>query len=93
MAGGADTDSRPLSTGEYFVTMLVLGLPVVGFVLLLVWAFGGGNVNRRNLCRAVLIFTVIAVGLWLVSFFTSLALLDWIPGLRTTLESILSMKS
>jgi uncharacterized membrane protein YqjE len=82
-------DTRPLSTGEYFLTMLLLGLPLVGFILMLVWAFGGGNVNRRNLCRAVLIFTVIVIGLWLLSFFTGLALFSHFPELESTIEHMI----
>jgi len=47
---------KPLSTGEWFVTLLVLGIPVIGLIMHFVWAFGGGgNLGRRNFCRAVLL--------------------------------------
>lgn len=51
---------KPLSTGEWFVTLLVLALPVIGLVMHFVWAFGGGtNIGRRNLCRAVLLWIAV----------------------------------
>jgi len=87
--GTAGVDTRPLSTSEYFVTMLVLGLPVIGFVLMLVWSFGGGNLNRRNMCRAVLIFAVISVGVFLLSMFSGMAVFSSFPGLRSTVEGLL----
>ncbi len=90
-ASGSASDDRPLSTGEFFVTMLLLGLPFVGFILLLVWSFAGGNANRRNMCRAVLIFTVICIVLGAVSFFTSASLLGSIPGLRESVEKAMGL--
>jgi Na+/melibiose symporter-like transporter len=85
----SNADTRPLSTGEFFLTMLVLGLPLIGFILMLVWSFGSGNVNRRNFCRAMLIFTVIVIGLWLISFFSGLALFSSFPELRSTIEGLI----
>ncbi|PTY07800.1 hypothetical protein DB347_06125 [Opitutaceae bacterium EW11] len=57
---------RPLSTGEWVVTLLVLMIPLVNFVMYFVWAFADGNVNRRNFCRAQLIIMAVALGLVLV---------------------------
>jgi hypothetical protein len=59
-------DNTPLTTGQWFVTMLILAIPLVGLVMLFVWAFGGGNLNRRNYCRAALIWVAIAVGIGLI---------------------------
>jgi uncharacterized membrane protein len=81
-----DDRERPLSTSEFFTTMLLLGIPVVNLVLLVAWAFGGSaNLNRRNLSRAMLIFTLIAVVVWIVSFVLGLTVLSGNPGLRETL--------
>jgi hypothetical protein len=58
----ADDTTRPLTVGEWFVTMLVLAIPLVNIVMGLVWAFGsGGNINRRNYCRAALIWMAIGI--------------------------------
>ena len=54
---------KPLTTGEWFVTLLVLALPIVGLVMYFVWGFGTGNVSRRNFCRAALIWLGIGLGL------------------------------
>jgi hypothetical protein len=57
-----DETTRPLTVGEWFVTMLVLAIPLVNIIMGLVWAFGsGGNINRRNYCRAALIWMAIAI--------------------------------
>jgi hypothetical protein len=54
---------KPLTTGEWFVTLLVLALPIVGLVMYFVWGFGDGNRGRRNFCRAALIW--LGIGLCL----------------------------
>jgi hypothetical protein len=46
---------RPLTTGEWIVTHLVLMIPFVNIVMHFVWAFSDGNISRRNFCRARLI--------------------------------------
>jgi hypothetical protein len=58
-----DQPEKPLSTGDWFVTLLVLALPIVGLVMYFVWGFGTGNISRRNFCRAALIWLGIGVGL------------------------------
>ena len=56
----SDNDNtRPLSTGEWFLTLLVLAIPLVGIIMYFVWAFGAGNVNRTNFCRAGLLWMAI----------------------------------
>ena len=58
---------KPLTTGEWFVTILVLALPVVGLVMHFVWGFGAGNISRRNFCRAALIWLAIGLGFALLT--------------------------
>ena len=57
---------KPLTTGEWFVTLLILGLPVVGIVMYFVWAFGSGNMGRRNFCRAALLWLAVAACLAII---------------------------
>ena len=52
---------KPLTTGEWVVTHLVLLIPVVNIVMHFVWAFGEGNISRRNFCRARLLLFAIAL--------------------------------
>ena len=37
-----EAPEKPLTTGEWFVTLLVLALPIVGLVMYFVWGFGTG---------------------------------------------------
>lgn len=63
-------DTRPLSMGEWALTILALMLPCcAGIILYIVWAFSKrGNVNRRNYCRAALVIMGAAVVIYLVVF-------------------------
>lgn len=52
-----------MSTGDFVGVMLLMIIPVVNIVLLIVWAFGGKKINRRNWARAYLIVTLIGIAL------------------------------
>lgn len=87
-----ETDSPAVGTGEWFVTLLLLGIPLVNLVLLLVWAFGGSaSPSKRNFSRAALIFVVIALGVWLASFTAGLAILGSNPDLEKRILELLDM--
>lgn len=52
----------PLTLGDYMFIGLILLIPVVNIVILLVWAFDKhGNLNRRNLAKAGLIYLGIGI--------------------------------
>jgi hypothetical protein len=63
----ASGQNAVLSTVEWLGTLFVLIVPIVGIVLYFVWAFGSGNIHRRNFCRAALIMTAISIVLGLIS--------------------------
>lgn len=51
-----------LSIGEWMVTLIVLAIPIVGIVMYFVWAFGDAtNPNKRNFCKASLIFALVGI--------------------------------
>ena len=53
-------DNGVMSVGEWLLTILATIIPCIGPIIYLVWAFGkGGNENRRNYCKAWLIYCVI----------------------------------
>jgi len=58
--------STVVSTVEWLGTLIVLIVPIVGIVLYFIWAFGSGNLNRRNYCRAALILMAISLALGLI---------------------------
>jgi hypothetical protein len=78
-----ETPEKPLTTGEWFVTLLVLALPIVGLVMYFVWGFGTGNVSRRNFCRAALIW--LGIGL-VLAVLTMIAILIFGGTLATVLS-------
>ena len=54
--------TSPLTLGEWMFILLVLAIPLVNLIMCVVWAFSrSGNVNRRNFCMALLIWTLIAL--------------------------------
>jgi hypothetical protein len=65
---------KPLTTGEWFVTLLILGLPLIGLIMYFVWGFSDGNLGRRNFCRAALIWGLIFIGLGCISLVLFLVL-------------------
>jgi hypothetical protein len=51
-----------LSVGDWFVTILITAIPLVGLIMLFVWAFGSGtNPNKANWAKAQLIWMLIAI--------------------------------
>lgn len=66
---------KPMSLGDWIITMIVLAIPCVGLVMTFVWGFGQGNTSRKNYCRAVLIFAVIGIVLGAIFSASLLALL------------------
>ena len=63
-----DPNDQPLSVGGWIGTMIVLMIPVVNFIMLLVWAFGSGNKSRKNYCLASLIIAVVMIVLIVVFY-------------------------
>lgn len=56
-----------MKVSEFFWTSFLLGLPVVGFILALVWGFSSDvNPNKRNFCRAMLIWVLVGVVLTII---------------------------
>ena len=60
---------RPISMWGYFGYQILFSIPCVGFIALLIFAFGGTkNVNLKNFARSYFCFTIILVVL--VDLFT-----------------------
>ena len=56
-------NQKPLSVKEWLITLLILAIPVVGLVMLFVYALGNNsNVNRQNWAKAQLIIMAIVLG-------------------------------
>ena len=58
-----------LSTWGFVGSLLLLAIPIAGFIITIVWASGGVyNINRRNLARAYLLIMAIFTVLYLIFF-------------------------
>lgn len=54
-----------MSTKDWIIALLILSIPLVGFIMLFVWAFGSGeNPNKQNFAKAALIWAAV----WTVLF-------------------------
>ncbi len=50
------------TTGGWMLTLLLMCIPIVNFILLLVWAFGSGTEkSKQNWARANLIWLIIGL--------------------------------
>jgi len=47
-------------TIKYMGLVLLQAIPILGFIITVVFAFNGSNHNRRNFCRAILLWWIIA---------------------------------
>lgn len=57
-------NQKPMSVKDWLVTMLLMAIPVVGFVLLFIYAFGDNeNINKKNWAKAQLLLIAIFIGL------------------------------
>ena len=43
---------RPLSAWAYFGYSILFSIPLIGFILLIVFSFSDDNINRRNYARS-----------------------------------------
>ena len=65
--GSVPANRQPLGIGSYIGMFILTAIPIVGFIMLMVWAFGGGvNLNKKNYARASLILSLIAIGISLM---------------------------
>lgn len=69
-------ENEVLSVGEWLLMILATMIPCLGLILYLVWAFSrDGNKNRKNYCRAWLIYWVIQAVLGIILFIVFMAIL------------------
>ena len=49
---GLPNEYRPLSAWAYFGYNLLFSIPLIGFILLIIFSFDSSNINRRNYARS-----------------------------------------
>ena len=65
---------RPLSAWGYIGYNLLFSIPIVGFVLIIVFALDNNYIARRNYSRSYLIVMLIGIILSLIAFVLCMAL-------------------
>lgn len=76
---------RPLSPWAYFGYGLLFLIPVVGLILLIVFSFAGGNVNRRNFARSYWCSLILVLAIVLI-----LAVLVMLGVLKGPIEAAIA---
>lgn len=60
---------QPMSIGDWIITFIITYIPLIGFIMLFVWAFGDStHPSKKTWAQASLIMMVIAVVLVIVFF-------------------------
>lgn len=60
-------NTQVMSVKDWVITLLLTAIPLVGIILLFVWAFGNdGNKIRQNWAKGNLILVAIILGLYLL---------------------------
>ena len=71
--------SKPMNVGDWVLTIFLTAIPVIGLILLFVWAFGDNQkIDRANYSKASLIWFAIwlVIGFIFLIFFGGLAMLS-----------------
>jgi Zn-dependent protease with chaperone function len=62
-----ENENAPVVTvGDWVLTYLIAAIPLVGIIMLFIWAFGNDtNPNKANWAKAALIWAAIAIGIYI----------------------------
>lgn len=65
----ASRNGEPVSVGQWMWTMLAVGIPIIGFILLVYWALSSETPpSKSNWAKATLIWMVIGMVLGFLIF-------------------------
>ena len=60
---------QPMSIGDWLITFIITYIPLVGFIMLFVWAFGDGtHPSKKTWAQATLIMMVVGIILAIIFF-------------------------
>ena len=58
---------EPVTVGEWLITFLILAIPIIGFIMVFVWAFGSdAKPSKKHFFQAQLVVFLIILGLGIV---------------------------
>ena len=59
----------PMSIGDWIITFIITYIPLVGLIMLFVWAFGDGtHPSKKTWAQALLIMMVVGIILLIIFF-------------------------
>ncbi len=83
------TTYTPMTIGDWIITFIITYVPLVGLIMLFVWAFGDGtHPSKKSWAQALLIFVAISIILliiFIIAFFSILA--SFLEGLSGNYSS------
>jgi hypothetical protein len=57
-----DQNQQAVTTKDWFITILITAIPLVGFIMLFVWAFGEStHPSKANWAKATLLWYVVGI--------------------------------
>ncbi|MEY3018185.1 MAG: hypothetical protein RL336_1320 [Pseudomonadota bacterium] len=59
-------ETKPVSIGDWIVTYLLLCIPLVNFIMLIVWAVQADKPSKSNWAKATLIWMILGVIIFMV---------------------------
>ena len=77
-----DSDRNYISVGSWMWIMFITALPIIGFIMMIVWCFTGENESRKNYFRAIWAWVFV----FIVLIF-ALALLGSAPAILKQFQS------
>ena len=65
----SQASTEPMSVKDWIITLLITYIPLVGLIMLLVWAFDSStHPNKKNFAKASLIWMLIGIVLAIIFF-------------------------
>ena len=77
-----NANNQPVSVGDWVITYIITLIPLVGFIMLFVWAFGSNTkTSKANWAKAALILFAIGVVLSiLISVIFGVGIISMLSG-------------
>lgn len=72
-----DSQYAPMGAWAYFGwTLLLTCIPIVSFILTIVFSANSSNINRRSFARSILIFDIIGITIFLIFLLAGVSLTE-----------------
>lgn len=60
---------KPMTVGDWIITFIIQAIPLIGLIMLFVWAFGDGtHPSKKTWAQALLIFALVMFVLAIIFF-------------------------